>query len=75
MKRRSVNECNLCAAPGEAEECNFLGEALWTRCADFEVHVITKQPSNTSQATVITGFAVPWQRIFFVSLVSAFDKV
>lgn len=39
-------------------ECNFLGEALWTRCADFEVHVITKQPSNTSQATVITGFAV-----------------
>jgi hypothetical protein len=75
MKRRSVNECNLCAAPGEAEECNFLGEALWTRCADFEVHVITKQPSNTSQATVITGFAVPWQMIFFVSLVSAFDIV
>jgi hypothetical protein len=53
----------------------FPGRSSLDEVCSFEVHVITKQPSNTSQATVITGFAVPWQRIFFVSLVSAFDKV
>ena len=39
-------------------ECNFLGEALWTRCGAFAVHVFAERPSNTSRATVIRGFAV-----------------
>lgn len=39
-------------------ECNFLGEALWTRCGTFAVHVFAERPSNTSRATVIKGFAL-----------------
>eukprot|EP00438_Fugacium_kawagutii_P017152 Skav211195 [mRNA] locus=scaffold2111:41561:44854:- [translate_table: standard] len=39
-------------------ECNFLGEVVWTKCDDFAVHVIAERPNNSSQATVITGFAV-----------------
>ena len=39
-------------------ECNFLGEAVWTRCGVFAVHVFTEQASNGTQATVIKGVAV-----------------
>ena len=39
-------------------ECNFLGEAVWTKCDDFAVHVFTAMPNSKSRGTVIKGIAV-----------------
>eukprot|EP00435_Cladocopium_sp_Y103_P027136 s1919_g6.t1 len=39
-------------------ECNFLGEAVWTKCDDFAVHVFAEKPNDSSRATVIKGLAV-----------------
>eukprot|EP00930_Biecheleria_cincta_P000739 TRINITY_DN10176_c0_g1_i3.p1 TRINITY_DN10176_c0_g1~~TRINITY_DN10176_c0_g1_i3.p1 ORF type:complete len:1918 (+),score=217.84 TRINITY_DN10176_c0_g1_i3:374-5755(+) len=42
---------------GAKFECNFVGEALWTKCGNWTVHVIA-QPIGDGQATVITKLAV-----------------
>eukprot|EP00435_Cladocopium_sp_Y103_P065968 s250_g28.t1 len=39
-------------------ECNFLGEAVWTRCQDLTVHVFAELADSSARATVIKGVAV-----------------
>lgn len=42
---------------GYKYECNFWGEALWTSCGNWTVHVIA-EPVGTGSATAITKFAI-----------------
>jgi hypothetical protein len=43
---------------GAGFECNFWGEALWTSCGSWKVHVTAVPNAEGSNATIINGVAV-----------------
>ena len=45
---------------GMQYECNFVGEAVWTSCGDWMVHVVA-EPVGTGIGTAITKFSVRYK--------------